>query len=180
MRAIRNSTNIGNLILDMFMGLGSTLIAAHRMGRICFGIEKEPRYCDLIVRRYLACVKDKDIPTDIFERYTKKENLLWLLQQNPKMKLAAWHYCSRSGMEIYSQNHWLHRSEDFLYRGYRSFQSEKQNEPIDPERCIFKKENFHFWDEEFADVQHLLEATKGHRLIYAACDPSLGRSKKHD
>lgn len=76
MRAIRNSTNIGDLILDMFMGLGSTLIAAHCMGRICFGIEKEPRYCDLIVRRYLACVKDKDIPTDIIERYTKKENLL--------------------------------------------------------------------------------------------------------
>lgn len=64
--------------------------------------------------------------------------------------------------------------------GYRSFQSEKQNEPIDPERCIFKKENFHFWDDEYADVQHLIEATKGHRLIYAACDPSLGRSKKHD
>jgi len=36
------------------------------------------------------------------------------------------------------------------------FQREKQNEPIDPERCIFKKENFHFWDDEFRDTQHLI------------------------
>jgi predicted phage terminase large subunit-like protein len=64
--------------------------------------------------------------------------------------------------------------------GYRSFHSEKQNEPIDPERCLFKKENFHFWDDEYRDTQHLIEATKGHRYIYAACDPSLGKSKKHD
>ncbi|MHC5077011.1 MAG: phage terminase large subunit [Planctomycetota bacterium] len=64
--------------------------------------------------------------------------------------------------------------------GYRSFQSEKQNEPIDPERCIFKKENFQFWDYEFRDTAHLIESTGKHGRFYAACDPSLGRSKKHD
>ena len=55
------------------MGLGSTLIAAQRMGRICFGIEKDPRYCDLIVRRYLASVKGHNISGDMIERYAKKE-----------------------------------------------------------------------------------------------------------
>jgi predicted phage terminase large subunit-like protein len=64
--------------------------------------------------------------------------------------------------------------------GYRSFQSEKQNEPIDPERCIFKKENFHFWDDKYKNVQHLLEAIGKRGRFYAACDPSLGKSKKHD
>ncbi|MHC4842715.1 MAG: phage terminase large subunit, partial [Planctomycetota bacterium] len=45
---------------------------------------------------------------------------------------------------------------------------------------IFKKENFQFWDDEFRDTAHLIEATGKHGRFYAACDPSLGRSKKHD
>jgi len=72
-RAIRNSCAIGGLALDPFLGSGTTLVAAERMGRICFGIEKEPRYCDLIVRRYLDSVKGQNIPGDIIERYAKKE-----------------------------------------------------------------------------------------------------------
>ena len=51
-RAIRNSSAVGNIVLDMFLGSGTTLIAAGRMGRVCYGIELDPRYCDLIRRRY--------------------------------------------------------------------------------------------------------------------------------
>jgi adenine-specific DNA methylase len=39
------------LILDPFLGSGTTLIAAHRLGRRCFGCEIEPRYADVILRR---------------------------------------------------------------------------------------------------------------------------------
>lgn len=52
-RAIRNSSVRGDAILDMFMGSGGTLIAAESLGRRCFGIEIEPKYCDAIVRRYI-------------------------------------------------------------------------------------------------------------------------------
>ncbi len=52
MRAVRNSSTIGNLVLDMFLGSGTTLIAADRMNRVCYGIEREPIYCDLVRKRY--------------------------------------------------------------------------------------------------------------------------------
>ena len=41
-----------DLILDSFLGSGSTLIAAEQTGRICFGIEYEPIYVDTAIRRY--------------------------------------------------------------------------------------------------------------------------------
>lgn len=61
--------------------------------------------------------------------------------------------------------------------GRASFQAEKQNEPLDPDECIFAESRLHFWDEEFEDEQALLEAHPG-AYFYGACDPSLGRSKK--
>jgi len=39
-------------ILDPFLGSGTTLIAAEQLGRTCYGIEIEPRYCDVIVQRW--------------------------------------------------------------------------------------------------------------------------------
>ena len=44
------STN--NLILDLFLGSGSTLIACEQLGRKCFGMEIDPLYCDVIVKRW--------------------------------------------------------------------------------------------------------------------------------
>lgn len=58
--------------------------------------------------------------------------------------------------------------------GQAAFQSEKQNEPIDPEQCIFNEQNFHYWDDEYNDVEHLLKAL-GDGYFFGACDPSLGR-----
>ena len=60
------------------------------------------------------------------------------------------------------------------------FQREKQNSPLDPKQCIFKKENMHFWDDEFRDTQHLIKAIGSRAVFYGACDPSLGRSYKSD
>lgn len=51
-RAIANSTMPGQVILDPFLGSGSTLLAAEQLTRRCFGMELDPRYCDLIVRRW--------------------------------------------------------------------------------------------------------------------------------
>jgi DNA modification methylase len=50
-RAIRNHGAPGALIYDPFLGTGTTLIAAHRERRRCFGLEIEPRYCDDVLAR---------------------------------------------------------------------------------------------------------------------------------
>jgi predicted phage terminase large subunit-like protein len=60
------------------------------------------------------------------------------------------------------------------------FQREKQNCPLDPRQCIFKKDNMLFWDDEFRDPQHLIEAIGKRGYFYGACDPSLGKNKRGD
>ena len=50
--AILNSTEKGMLVVDPFLGSGSTLIAAERTGRICYGTELETKYCDVIRWRF--------------------------------------------------------------------------------------------------------------------------------
>jgi DNA modification methylase len=47
-----NSTRSGDLVLDPFAGSGSTLIACEEQGRRCAALEIDPRYCDVIVRRW--------------------------------------------------------------------------------------------------------------------------------
>ena len=51
-RAIKNSSKLEDLIADIFMGSGSTLIACEKLARKCFGIELDPKYCDVIVQRW--------------------------------------------------------------------------------------------------------------------------------
>ncbi|MFN4140443.1 DNA modification methylase [Aestuariivirga sp.] len=50
--ALLDLTNRGDLVLDPFLGSGSTLIAAHSTSRICYGVELDPLYVDVIVRRF--------------------------------------------------------------------------------------------------------------------------------
>jgi DNA modification methylase len=40
------------LILDLFLGSGTTLLAAEQLGRKCYGMEISPQYCDVIVKRW--------------------------------------------------------------------------------------------------------------------------------
>lgn len=53
-KAIKNSSKVDNIVLDLFSGSGSgsTLIACEQTGRICYGMELDPRYCDVIRKRY--------------------------------------------------------------------------------------------------------------------------------
>lgn len=52
MRAIRNSSDRGDIVLDPFLGSGTTLIGAERTKRACYGIELDPLYVDVIIRRW--------------------------------------------------------------------------------------------------------------------------------
>ncbi len=51
-RFIRNSSRPGGLVIDPFGGSGSTLMACEGLGRVCRTLELDPRFCDVIVRRW--------------------------------------------------------------------------------------------------------------------------------
>jgi DNA modification methylase len=51
-RPIAAHTLPGEIVLEPFSGSGSQILAAHRLGRRCFAMEKDPRYVDLAVRRW--------------------------------------------------------------------------------------------------------------------------------
>ena len=51
-KAIENSSEAGNIVLDVFGGSGSTLIACEQTGRVCRTLELDPKYCDVIVARW--------------------------------------------------------------------------------------------------------------------------------
>jgi DNA modification methylase len=52
--ALLDLTNRGDIVIDPFLGSGSTLIAADNTGRVCRGVELDPLYVGVIVRRYEA------------------------------------------------------------------------------------------------------------------------------
>lgn len=60
-RMIRNSTDAGDLVLDPFMGSGTTGVAAVKMGRRFVGIEVEPKYFDLSCKRISEAAKQGDM-----------------------------------------------------------------------------------------------------------------------
>jgi DNA modification methylase len=51
---MQNNSNAGQAVYDPFLGSGTTLIAAETTGRVCLGMELEPRYVDVAVRRWQA------------------------------------------------------------------------------------------------------------------------------
>jgi DNA modification methylase len=53
-RPLINNSRLGEAIYDPFLGSGTTLIAAEMTGRVCFGLELNPAYVDVIVRRWQA------------------------------------------------------------------------------------------------------------------------------
>lgn len=72
-RPILNHLKKGESVYDPFLGSGSTLIAAESEGRVCFGVEIEPKYVDMIIRRWekvsgrLAALADGDYAGVTFE-----------------------------------------------------------------------------------------------------------------
>ncbi len=52
-KAIINSSKKNESVLDLFLGSGSTMVASHQLNRRCFGIEIDPKYCQVIIDRML-------------------------------------------------------------------------------------------------------------------------------
>lgn len=70
-RAIGNHS-VG-LILDLFLGSGTTMVAAHQLNRKCYGVEIDPKYCQVIVDRMLKLDPTIEIKRNGV-KYTKTEN----------------------------------------------------------------------------------------------------------
>ncbi|MBP7056335.1 MAG: phage terminase large subunit [Candidatus Omnitrophica bacterium] len=62
--------------------------------------------------------------------------------------------------------------------GYLSFDSEMQNEPVNPRDCPFNEKDRHDWTDRFASEEELLASLAGHVKIVGACDPSMGKQNK--
>jgi DNA modification methylase len=59
--AIRDCTTKGNIVLDPFLGSGTSVLAAEKVGRRGYGVECEPRYVDVAIRRWEAFTKAEAI-----------------------------------------------------------------------------------------------------------------------
>lgn len=70
-KAIKRCTKPGDIILDSFLGSGSTLLAGEQLGRKVYGLELEPKYCDLIIKRYVLMTGKKAR----IERYEKEQEI---------------------------------------------------------------------------------------------------------
>lgn len=71
-RAIKNSSKSSDIIYDCFLGSGSTMVASHQLNRKCYGMELDPKYCDVIVKRMKALdpslvIKRNGVETKEFE-----------------------------------------------------------------------------------------------------------------
>lgn len=61
LKAIDLTTDEGDIVVDCFGGSGTTLIACEATGRICRTMEYDPKYCDVIVKRYASVTGKRDI-----------------------------------------------------------------------------------------------------------------------
>ena len=72
-RPIENNSTAGDAIYDPFLGSGTTLIAAEQCERICYGLEIDPRYVDVIVRRWQAFTGKNAVLSDTGQSFEQLE-----------------------------------------------------------------------------------------------------------
>jgi len=69
--AIDKTTRVGYKILDLFGGSGSTLIACEKTNRNCYMMELDPKYCDVIIKRWQDYTGKKAVHADTGEAFNE-------------------------------------------------------------------------------------------------------------
>jgi len=69
--AIDKTTKNGQIILDLFLGSGSTLIATEKTNRKCYGMELDPKYCDVIINRWQDFTGKEAVHLELNKTYNK-------------------------------------------------------------------------------------------------------------
>ena len=59
-----NSSRPNQIVLDLFTGSGSSIIAAEQTGRICYAMELDPKFCDVIRKRYFRFINKLNYDED--------------------------------------------------------------------------------------------------------------------
>ena len=72
--ALLDCSNRGDIVLDAFLGSGTTLMAAERTGRICYGLELDPLYVDTIIRRWQIYTGQHAIHAVTGQTFYEREN----------------------------------------------------------------------------------------------------------
>ena len=71
--AMLDCSNRGDIVIDCFLGSGTALLAAERVGRSCHGIELDPLYCDTAIRRWQTLTGREAVHTDTGESFNQRE-----------------------------------------------------------------------------------------------------------
>ena len=58
---LNNATKKDDIVLDTFCGSGTSFIACEQLGRICYGLELDPKYCDVIIKRWETLTGEKAV-----------------------------------------------------------------------------------------------------------------------
>ena len=63
-KQVKNSTRKNGIVLDIFGGSGTTLLACEELSRICYMAELDPKYCDVIIKRWETLTGEKAVKTN--------------------------------------------------------------------------------------------------------------------
>jgi DNA modification methylase len=73
-RAVNNSSKTNQLVLDLFLGSGSTVIGCENKNRKCYGMELDPKYVDVIIKRWQEYTGKKAIHAESGDEFVEVDN----------------------------------------------------------------------------------------------------------
>lgn len=72
--AISHASNVGGVVLDLFGGSGTTIVAGEKTGRVCRAMELDPKYCDVIINRWQDFTGKDAIHQETSKSYNELKN----------------------------------------------------------------------------------------------------------
>ena len=103
--ALLDLTHRGDIVIDPFLGSGSTLVAAENTGRVCRGVELDPLYVDVIVRRYEATTGNQAVLVETVGRIQDRMFKKGIGRSGPRTCFSVHYLASRKAIGVPIQGH---------------------------------------------------------------------------